>query len=602
MNKKDKAKSILILSVIWIVWVGFMYYLFLPAANIHATGFWSFVIFVCLFPAGLLMLGYDAMNSAMKNDKNLLGVEEKKKRKKKEKHTESEVSRTTIILLLTPAALGILMVLLLLFGSPMFHASSYSALMIPQEADFQEDINSQTALSKIALMDTDSAILFGNREIGSLSNVVSQYEVSEAYTQIDYEGSPMKVSALRYAGFFKYMGNKENGVPGYVTVDPVGQNAEYVALEEGMTYVPSAYFQRDLKRHLRLEYPAEIFGNIHFEVNEEGRPYYVASVYDYTIGVFGGKTVKGAIVCDPVTGGCEYYAVGEIPQWIDVVFDGDLLVQQYDWHGKLSNGFVNSLFGKKGCKKCTETVERNMSEDDETEDKSVMADYGYVAKDGDIWIYTGITSVNDDASNIGLLMVNERTAEARYYTIAGADESSAMAAAEGEVQEKGYQASFPSVINVEGQPTYVMVLKDANGIVKLYAMVNMESYNVVTTAGTIENCFNQYRTLLGIESEEGSREDSSDTDNDSNDGTEADVDSKEDDNAVTVPVEFVIASIQYVDIDGNTYVYLIGEDGNVYKQKFYENEELIFLNPGNSVSADCIQETEKVYRIKTIKQ
>lgn len=357
-----------------------------------------------------------------------------------------------------------------------------------------------------------------------------------------------------------------------------------------------------MKRHLRLEYPAEIFGNIHFEVNEEGRPYYVASVYDYTIGVFGGKTVKGAIVCDPVTGGCEYYAVGEIPQWIDVVFDGDLLVQQYDWHGKLSNGFVNSLFGKKGCKKCTETVERNMSEDDETEDKSVMADYGYVAKDGDIWIYTGITSVNDDASNIGLLMVNERTAEARYYTIAGADESSAMAAAEGEVQEKGYQASFPSVINVEGQPTYVMVLKDANGIVKLYAMVNMESYNVVTTAGTIENCFNQYRTLLGIESEEGSREDSSDTDNDSNDGTEADVDSKEDDNAVTVPVEFVIASIQYVDIDGNTYVYLIGEDGNVYKQKFYENEELIFLNPGNSVSADCIQETEKVYRIKTIKQ
>lgn len=146
--------------------------------------------------------------------------------------------------MLTPAALGILMVLLLLFGSPMFHASSYSALMIPQEADFQEDINSQTALSKIALMDTDSAILFGNREIGSLSNVVSQYEVSEAYTQIDYEGSPMKVSALRYAGFFKYMGNKENGVPGYVTVDPVGQNAEYVALEEGMTYVPSAYFRK----------------------------------------------------------------------------------------------------------------------------------------------------------------------------------------------------------------------------------------------------------------------------------------------------------------------------------------------------------------------
>lgn len=601
MDKKDKVKSILMLSVLWIIWVGVIYYLFLPAVNVHSAGFWVFVIFVCLLPAGLLMLIYDAMKSAMQNDKNLLGAEDKKKKKdKKNKNKEPEFSKATVVLLVTPVVLGVLMVLLLLFGSPMFHASSYSTLMMPQEADFQEDINSQTALSKIALMDTDSAILFGNREIGSLSDVVSQYEVSEDYTQIDYEGSPMKVSALRYAGFFKYMGNKENGVPGYVTVDPVGQNAEYTALDQGMKYVPSAYFQKDLRRHLRLNYPTEVFGNIHFEVDEEGNPYYVASVYDYTIGIFGGKTVKGAIVCDPVTGDCEYYAVEDVPQWIDVVFDGDLLVEQYDRHGKLSNGFLNSLFGKKGCKKATETVA--VTSDGEEEEEVTAADYGYIAKDGDIWIYTGITSVNDDASNIGLLMVNERTAEARYYTIAGADESSAMAAAEGEVQEKGYQASFPSVINVEGQPTYVMVLKDANGIVKLYAMVNMESYNVVTTADDIKTCFDQYRALLGMEPEEDGEEDSFDTDHDSKDGSQAGSGLSEDENAVTVPAEFVIASIQYVDIDGNTYVYLMGEDGKVYKQRFSENENLIFLNPGDAVSADCVQETEKIYRIKTIKE
>lgn len=594
MNKKEKITSAVILSVIWLVWVGLMYYLLLPALNIHSAGLWIFVIFVCLLPAGLMMLGYTLANA----------VEVPGGHKKKLEQVDSGVAMT-IVLLAIPILI-VLMLLLLWFGSPMFHASSYSTLMTPQESDFQEDINSDTALSKIALMDTDSAILFGNREIGSLSDVVSQYEVSDAYTQIDYEGFPMKVSALRYAGFFKYMGNKENGVPGYVTVDPVGQNAEYVALEQGMKYVPSAYFGKDLKRHLRSEYPTEIFGNIHFEVDEEGNPYYVASVYDYTIGVFGGKTVKGAIACDPVTGDCTYYAVEDVPQWIDVVFDGDIIVQQYDWHGKLSNGFMNSLFGKKGCKKATETI--NVTSDGEEEDEEVSAapDYGYIAKDGDIWLYTGITSVNDDASNIGLLMVNERTSEARYYTIAGADESSAMAAAEGEVQEKGYQASFPSVINVEGQPTYVMVLKDANGIVKLYAMVNMEAYNVVTTADDIETCFDQYRKLLGIEIEEDNTADSS-SDSDSGDAdgdgdNDGDApDAEEDENAVIVPVEFTIASIQYVDIDGNTHVYLTGEDGNVYKQKFSENENLIFLKQGDMVSAECVQETEKVYRIKEIR-
>ena len=125
-----------------------------------------------------------------------------------------------------------------------------------------------------------------------------------------------------------------------------------------------------------------------------------------------------------------------------------------------------------------------------------MADYGYIAKDGDIWIYTGVTSVNDDASNIGFIMVNQRTQEAHAFAVPGADENSAMAAAEGEVQEKGYKASFPSLINVDGTASYVMVLKDASGIVKLYSMVNVEQYNLVTTSSNLDDCFSKYRLLL----------------------------------------------------------------------------------------------------------
>ena len=95
-----------------------------------------------------------------------------------------------------------------------------------------------------------------------------------------------------------------------------------------------------------------------------------------------------------------------------------------------------------------------------------------------MWYFTGVTSVNEDESNIGFILTNARTGEYKFYPVIGAEEYSAMHAAEGEVQEKGYQASFPSLINVGGQATYIMVLKDSGGLVKLYALVNVEKYSM----------------------------------------------------------------------------------------------------------------------------
>lgn len=556
------------LTVIWIVWVALMYYLLLPAINIHSVGLWLFVILICALPAGIFFILHRMIVGGTK---------------------QMDTFGKGAGISFTVVGVGLLMLLLLgVFGSKMFHAAAYASVLETKEYNFTEDLDQATAISKIALMDTDSAILLGNREIGSLSEVVSQYNVSEDYSQIDLLGSPVKVSALDYAGFFKYMGNKANGVPGYVKVDPVGQSAEYVAMDQGMNYVPSAYFSKDLKRHLRAQYPTKIFYNIHFEIDEEGNPYYIASVADYTIGVFGGETVQGAIVCNPVDGSSTYYPVSEIPSWVDDVFDGDLLVEQYDWYGELSNGFLNSIFGKKGCKKCTETIDTDSSDDDD-DDASYTPDYGYVAKDGDIWIYTGVTSVNDDASNIGFILVNERTSEAHYYTVAGADESSAMSAAEGEVQEKRYRASFPSLINVDEQPTYVMVLKDASGIVKLYAMVNVESYNKVTTAATLDECFAKYRKLIGSNVSEET--DASDTEADE----KTDTDTEED----TETREFTVTGIKYVDIDGNTYVYLTGDDDALYKMKFSDDENLIYVKKDDHLQTECVQGSGKAYRMQS---
>lgn len=562
MNKKKVTAGIFVF--LWIVIVCACYYVFLPALNVHSIAFWTFLLVNVLLPAGVLVVLYQL----------LFGVE-----KFQGIYRGRQKSRLLKIVIDTAACLAVLIGILKLIGLPIFHAKQYASVLKIEEYNFTEDIVPADNLSQIALMDTNSAALLGDREIGTLSEVVSQYNLSREYAQIDLNGVPIKVSALDYADFFKYMGNKAQGIPGYVKVDPVGQKAEYVKLSQGMKYVPSAFFGKDLTRHIRMKYPTKIFGNIHFEIDEEGNPYYVASVYKYTIGVFGGKTVCGVIVCDPVSGDCTYYDAADIPKWVDNAFDGNLLVEQYNWYGEYSNGYWNSLFAKKGCKKCTETtVAYNAESDGNSDEEGYTPDFGYVAKDGDIWIYTGVTSVNDDASNIGFILVNERTSEAHYFSIAGADENSAMAAAEGEVQEKSYRASFPSLINVDGEPTYVMVLKDASGIVKLYAMVNVESYNIVTTSSNLDDCFRQYRTKLGIENPEKEEEET---------------DEKRE------TVEFTVADIRYIDIEGNTWVYLTSVDGVIYKQPFAENEKLLLIKAGDVLSGSRKAEKDGIFRLYT---
>lgn len=454
-----------------------------------------------------------------------------------------------------PTALICIAILIAVGGSTLFNAQKYSEILSVNEEDFIKDLSESVGTESIALMDTASAQMLGDREIGSLSSVVSQFNVSENYTQIDYNGKPIKVSALEYAGYFKWINNKSVGVCGYVTVDPVSMSASYKECD-GMRYIPSAYFAEDAIRHIWLKYPTVMFGNPHFEIDENGKPYYIAPVYDKTISLFGGKTVTGCIILDPVSGDIQKYDIADVPNWVDVVFNGDLLCRQYNWYGTLQNGFMNSLIGKKGCKRVT-----TYAPDEDSDDNVPASDYGYVAKDGDIWIYTGVTSVNGDSSNIGFLLANERTGESHYYSVAGADEKSAMSAAEGEVQEKGYQASFPSLINVGGTPTYIMVLKDSGGLVKLYAAVNVEQYNLVATASTQAQCLKKYKEIIGVkESDEKAEE--------------------------TQIAEITVSQIKYIDVDGNTYIYIIDSGENIYKAKAASHENMLLLKEGDKIKID----------------
>ena len=514
-------------------------YLLCPAIHIQNPGLWvlvALVVLVYLIVSRLLGLASDAI-SIVRRDGHRVQLSFGDKGK----------------LFLIPLAIFVLMGLGALIGGEMFNAKSYANVLTVTQSDFATDLSESVGTDSIALMDTASAQMLGDREIGSLSHVVSQYNVADAYTQIDYQGKPIKVAPLEYAGFFKWTSNRQSGATGYVTVDPVSMSASFVECA-GMKYIPSAYFGEDATRRMWSQFPTLMLENLHFEIDEEGKPYYVASIIKKSIFLFGGKTVSGCVVMDPVSGECTRYDLADVPRWVDVVFDGYLICDQYNWHGLYQNGYFNSLFAKKGCKQVTtySTVDADGNEID-------SADFGYVAKDGDIWIYTGITSVNGDSSNIGFLLANERTGESRFYSIAGADEKSAMHAAEGEVQEKRYKASFPSLINVEGEPTYIMVLKDSGGLVKLYAAVNVEQYNLVATSATLEGCLNNYKELVV--------------------GEEAEPLPDPTETTVTI----AIAAIHHVVIDGNTYLYLADADGNLYRAKAADHEEMLLLKEGDTV-------------------
>jgi hypothetical protein len=181
----------------------------------------------------------------------------------------------------------------------------------------------------------------------------------------------------------------------------------------------------------------------------------------------------------------------------------------------------------------------------------------------DVWYFTGVTSVTSDESNIGFIISNARTGEYKYYPVVGAEEYGAMNAAEGVVQEKGYQASFPSLINVAGKATYIMVLKDASGYVRLYALVNVEHPSIVATAPKQDEAMKAYRELLV---DEGL------------------IDSGKLPDPTLPSVTVTVNDIKTYTVDGNTVFYFVGDDGYYYKGMLRDFEEMVFFAVGDKLN------------------
>ena len=538
---------IILATVITLLVIAIGFYCLLPALNVYSQEFWVLLLFVVLIWGGLyLVTGLKSAVNVFTNKGGKINL-----------NFKNGALKIIAIVVAVPIAV---LIVGNVASSTFFNAEKYATLIEVPEAVFEDDMPETDTVTNIALMDSASATMIGNRTLGALSDVVSQYEAGYTYSQINYGSAPAKVTNLEYAGFFKWFNNRNSGIPGYIKVDPVNSAAEYVSFSKPMKYVESAYFGDDLYRKLRFEYPTKIFDEMTFEIDEDGNPYYIVSCVHPRIAMFGAMDVNEVIIFDPTDGSSEIYSVEETPSWVDNVFTGVLATQKYDWYGMLKNGFWNSIIGNKDCKVTTD-------------------DYGYIIIGDDVWYFTGVTSVSSDESNIGFIISNARTGEYKFYPVIGAEEYSAMQAAEGEVQEKGYVSSFPSLINVSGEATYIMVLKDDNGIVKLCALVNVENYSIVAIGSDQTEAKQAYIKLLRQNNIIG------------------DDDIQPPENTEILSKDIIVGDVRIVTVDGNSVVYITDENGTLYKQSISDDESVMLIGLGDKIKVDYV-DTE----IEQIKQ
>lgn len=506
-NRKGLNPLIILLMTLVIMFLYF--FLTLPALNYMAPELYAFLIATLLVFNGLnLLFGKLPIFKV------------------------GSVSAVALALLIAvPALLGF-------FAQPIFRAKSYSRLIPVTDANFADTVK-EVDFDKVPIVDREAAAIIGERQMGSIQEVVSQFVINSNYTQINVNNVPVRVTPLAYSDIIKYFINAKNGIPYYVRVDMATQDADLVKLVNPLKYSKSDILMRDIERHIRFKHPTKMFGETNFEVDDEGNGYYITSVLTKRIGIFGGIDVKGAIVTNGASGESNYYDLGNVPNWVDRVYPAELLMAQLDYRGMYSDGFFNSIIGQ-----------RNVTQ--------TTRGYNYVPLDDDIYMFTGVTSIRSDASNLGFYFVNMRTKESKFFSVPSADEYSAMNSAAGQIQEKNYTPTFPVLLNVKDRPTYLIGLKDASGLAKMFALVDAENYQQVIIGNTVQEVIAQFNVRTDTSNQPGA---------DANERT------------------IVVEEIESVVIDGNTLYFIRAKDDDLIYVGTAKNlgSSIVFKKAGDTL-------------------
>ena len=529
-------KALVILAILLIVVLLVAYWWFHPPINIHSTDTWLFVAVFVLLP---LFVFWRAKSRTYETGNSKVDPSRTK-------------AKAFKVASWVPAVIALVGVLGAVASLSIFpgNAAKYANVLQTQDADFTQDIQ-QVDYSEIPIIDRDSAALLGNRAMGNIPEYVSQFEISSLYSQINYQGTPVRVSPLGYADLFKWFTNRSSGIPAYALVDMTTQDAQIVTLgDNAIFYSQSEPLARNIDRYVQLKYPFYMFDEKSFEIDEDGHPWWICPVQKRTIGLFGGTTIDRVVMVNATTGECTDISIDEVPEWVDRAYPAELLIEQYNWSGAYKDGWLNSWLGQKNVVQTTPGTDGNVG-------------YNYIAKDDDVWVYTGVTSATADNSIVGFVLVNQRTAESHFYSVAGATEESAMQSAEGQVQNLRYTATFPLLINVANQPTYFMALKDSAGLVKKFAMIDIQRYQNVAVGDTVAECQKSYEALLATNGV------------DTGDSTPTDV----------KQAKGIIATMAQAVIEGNSHYYVtLQGDSSIYDFPLPGMLEIVAYSAGDEIS------------------
>ena len=459
--------------------------------------------------------------------------------------------------------LAIAVVLPTLASTPIIRAKAYRNLLgTVKESEFTKDV-SPVNVNEIRIVDEDMAMKLGDKKLGEVPAIGSVSKLGEFHIQ-KVKDKLYWVAPLVHRDFIKWVTNM-GGTNGYVMVsanDP--QDVKLVQKANGedvkIVYQPDAYILQDLHRHVYINGGmSKGMADYTLEIDDNGKPYWVVSLYEHKVG-FGGANVNGTAIVDTKTGETKFYSIKDTPEWVDRIQPESFVVDQINSWGVYVNGFINSVISEKGVLKATEGTSLVYGDDDRS-----------------YW-YTGITSAGGDESTIGFMLVDSRTKEAKLYKQPGATEMAAMKSAEGSVQEKNYEATFPVMYNILGQPTYVSSLKDKAGLVKRVVFVSVEDYNIVGVGRDKAEAMKNYKDAL----ESG--------------GSSLEIDeSDEFDKELEGTVKRIAADTK----NGNTVYYLTldTDEGNIFYATSKISKELPLTKEGDKIKITFSKDEKDVIEI-----
>lgn len=440
-------------------------------------------------------------------------------------------------------AVGI--ILLNIFTSPIFNARTF-ANTIQTDIVSWEEVVAEAEANQLQQIDKQTANILAQREAGALLEYVSQYSVDERHNTFVLANGQKRAIPLGHSGLLKAWLNRHEGVPGYLLVDLTSGETELIRLENNMLYSPSSVFGYSLKRHLRFNYPTAILSQFYFEIDDNGQPFWVTGIVNKASWA-STKELSKVLVIDPATGKIDEYSPDQAPAWVDHVYPSDLVIDQLSWFKKYQGGWWNSFVSQNSVVELTTSFVSS-------------GGYNYLPSANGLNLYTGLTSASSDESNLGFAFANVRTGEIKEVNLAVAEEFSAMSSAEGSIQEKGYVATYPMILKINGRPYYFMAMKDSAGLTKTFAFVDAANFDKVELGTNAKLAFEKVKAdSIG----------------------EVDL---PDEKQTMEPIEITVSELQTVTLDGNSYLLIATDSAKLYLVPLKSNLALGFTKPGDKIT------------------